>query len=140
MARTRRAFGVFLITTALVAGPTAFMALAKGRGNHGRSVSTLEVVMVDPTDPVANYGDLVTFAVSTTETGRPFVQLSCFQGDDLVLSQSAGFFSGYPFTQSYGLWSAYWTGGAADCTAEMYYFTTNGRERVITTLDFPVAA
>jgi hypothetical protein len=140
MAKTRRAFGVFVITVALVVGPAAFIALAKGRGSHGASASTLEVVMVDPTDPVANYGDLVTFVVATSETGRPFVQLSCFQGRDLVFSQSAGFFSGYPFTQSYGLWSVYWTGGAADCTAQLYYFTTNGRERVIATLDFPVAA
>ena len=140
MAKTRRAFGVFVITAALVVGPAALVALAKGRGSYAASTSTLEVVMVDPADSVANHGDLITFDVTTSETGRPFVQLSCFQGGDLVFSQSAGFFSGYPFRQSYGLSSVYWTGGAADCTAELYYFTTNGRERVIATLDFPVAA
>ena len=142
MIKTRRAFGVFLVTVALVVGPAAFMAIAAkgGRPVAGASGATLDVVNVDQTDPVLNYGDTATFVVDTSATGRPFVQLSCYQGGDLVYSQSAGFFADYPFRQTYQLSSVYWTAGAANCVAELYYFTSTGRERVIATLNFPVAA
>jgi len=140
MRRTKRAIGVFVIATVLVVGPAAFVALAKGHSSHSASTTTLDLVNLDPTDPTVNYGETITFAVDTTETTRPFVQLSCFQGGDLVYSKSAGFFPDYSFSTTYTLSSAYWSGGAADCTATAYYFTSTGRERVLTALDFPVAS
>jgi hypothetical protein len=139
MRRTKRAFGVFVIATVLVVGPAAFVALAKGHGSHTASATTIDVVNVDPLDSTVNYGDTITFSVTTSAT-RPFVQLSCFQAGDLVYSKSAGFFADYSFSNTYTLSSSYWSGGAADCTATAYYFTSTGREQVLTTLDFPVAA
>lgn len=139
MRKTKRAITVWVITLALLVGPAAFVALAKG-GSHVASRSTLRVVMVDPADTVANYGDVITFSVDTTETTRPFVGLACMQGEDLVYSKSAGIFPSYSFSQTFTLSSAWWPGGAAECTATLYYFTSNGRERRIGTLDFPVAA
>ena len=138
MIKKRRAFGVFVVTVALVVGPAAFVAFAKGRTSH--ATSTFEVVNVDPTDTANNYGDTVTFTVDTNQTTRPFVGLTCYQGDDLVYAKSAGFFDDYMFSNTYTLSSSWWSGGAADCSANLYYFTTTGRERSLGTLTFPVAA
>lgn len=89
MAKTRRAFGVLAITLALVVGPAAFVALARGsRGIHSASASpSIAVVLVQSADDVPNYGDVVTFDVSTDATTRPFLHLGCVQDEDLVYSK-----------------------------------------------------
>jgi hypothetical protein len=66
------------------------------------------------------------------------VSLTCSQGGALVYSMTAGFFPDYPWTTTYTLKSNAWTGGAADCTATLYYITGNGKEPVLATLPIHV--
>jgi hypothetical protein len=63
-------------------------------------------------DGQPNYGDTVTFIVSTTVTDRPYVALECFQGGVEVYSAWAGFYPDFSWTQDFTLKSQAWTGGA----------------------------
>jgi hypothetical protein len=86
-----------------------------------------------------NWGDTVTFNVSTTATTTPNVELKCFQNGSVVYGATAGFYDGYPWpwTKNMNLSSGAWTGGAANCTAELYYGVNH---TVLATLSFNVAA
>jgi hypothetical protein len=150
--RSRRFLGAaaeaLLITTlmfGLIAGSTFAAKGGNGHGGgkpggNGDSSATLALVMVDPADSTANHGDVVTFDVATTSTDRPFVSLKCYQASTLVYSASAGFFDDYPWDQLYTLSSNAWTAGAADCVATLYYFTSNGRQRAVKSMNFGAAA
>jgi hypothetical protein len=120
--------------------PTTNGGGGKGHGGGGNDPgSSLTLVLLDSADAVPNYGEHATFEVSTTATDRPFVQLDCYQGGTRVYGMSAGFFPDYPFTTTYTLRSSYWTGGAADCTARLYY-STNNKTTILTTLSFVAEA
>jgi hypothetical protein len=84
------------------------------------------------------YGDTITFSVDTTATSYPFVNLTCFQNGGLVAQGSATFFAGAP-GGTFGLYSPKWTGGAADCTAnlDMYW---NGKWKHLASTSFHVDA
>ncbi|HET9522345.1 MAG TPA: hypothetical protein VFO73_14950 [Candidatus Limnocylindrales bacterium] len=125
---------IAMIVVGLIAG-TAFAA--KGGGKVGAG-GTLALVMVTDANGngLPNWGDQVTFNVSTTATDRPTVRLHCYQNDNLVYTFSAGFFAGYPWTTVYGLSSQSWTGGAADCTASLIYSRSGGRIVTLATLNF----
>jgi hypothetical protein len=104
-----------------------------GGGNHGGGgTSTLTLVMVNDlnSNGSPNWGDTVTFDVSTTATDQPYVDLTCSQNGVVVYGASTGFFSSYPWpwTQDMTLSSQMWTGGAAACTARLYY--VNGSKTV----------
>jgi hypothetical protein len=130
----------FVLAAVLVVGPVAGTALARGSKAHVASTSTLELVPVDPTDTVVNWGDRVTFNVWTTATNYPVVTVQCYQ-NELVYSASAGFYPEYPwqYAQTFTLRSNAWTGGTAACTATLQY---NERKRIIKlkSLDFTVSA
>lgn len=123
----------------------ASTALA-GNGNGPNKSSSLNLVIVSSstasatsasaTQPV--YGDTVTFDVSTTATEKPFVQLTCSQNGTMVYSSSAGFFAD-PWSRNFILSSQSWTGGAADCTATLFYWDGH-RFRDLASLPFAVAA
>lgn len=131
----------FVLASVLVVGPAAGTALARSPKAHVSNSSTLELVLIDSTDGVANWGDQITFNVSTTETDYPVVSVLCYQSDELVYSGSAGFYPEYPwqYAQTFPLTSNSWTSGAADCEATLKY--NDGRHvRDLTTLDFAVEA
>jgi hypothetical protein len=137
--------GALVLVPALV--PTALAGKGKpgggggGKPGGGGSSSISVVVVSSPhNDGLPHYGGQLTFTVSTTATSRPFVALACYQGGTMVYSMSAGFFPEYPFMTTYTLQSDYWTGGAANCTATGYYFTSNGRENVFATKTFTAEA
>ena len=121
------------ISTFVIALALMFMALAPqttlaakgGKGGPSASTSNFSLVLLDSTDGLPHYGQQVTFNVSTTATTEPHVSLDCYQGGTLVYGAVAGFFDGYPWpwTQIMPLSSPAWTGGAADCTAKLYYFS-----------------
>ena len=105
---------------------------AQGKGGHkdppsGSSSSSL--ALVTSTDINGNglpdWGDTVTFKVSTTETTEPHVDLTCSQDGVVVYFATTGYFDSYlwPWTQFMTLSSTAWQGGAAECTAELYYFS-----------------
>jgi hypothetical protein len=140
---TRTRF-LIVVAFATMVATTATVAFAAKGGGHKTSGSngSVKLVMVNDTngDRAPNYGESVTFTVSTNATSRPFVALDCYQNGERVYGFSAGIFPSYPWTQTYELSSDLWTGGAADCTATGYYYTSNGSNRVFGTLAFPVAA
>ena len=130
-----------IVVLALV--PAAFAARGGGHSGGGGTTSgsgSMTLVLLNSSDSVANWGESVTFTVSTTATTRPFVALQCSQGGVQVYSMSAGFFPDYPFTTTYVLKSSSWTGGAASCTATLYYVNSKGGDTIIGTMSVPVSA
>ena len=129
----------------LVVGLMAGSVFAGGKGGGkpsggGGGGGSLALVMVTDANSngLPNWGDQVTFNVSTTATDRPTVRLECYQNGSLVYTFSAGFWAGYPWTTTYGLSSQSWTGGAANCTASLIYTGNNGRINTVATLNIAV--
>ena len=100
----------------------------KGGGGHGGHAggsgsSSLSVVMVEDLngDGQPNWGDTITFSVSTTATDSPYVEVKCYQDGTLVYGASAGFYAAYPWpgAQMMPLSSPSWTAGAATCSAAL---------------------
>ena len=149
--RTLRLVLTALALVALIVVPTALAAKGggggngggKGGGKNGGSASSLALVMVDDAnvDGLPNYGETITFDVSTTATTEPYVNVVCSQGGSTVYGASAGFFDSYPWpwTRNFKLSSSYWTGGAADCSAELYFHDGRGF-KTLATIKFSVAA
>jgi hypothetical protein len=112
----------------------------KGGGGGGSTGgSSLALVMVDDVNGngTSNWGDTVTFGVSTSSQ----VRLQCYQGGVRVYNANAAWYDGNPFAymQYMKLQSGAWTHGAADCHAVNYYMSG---KRIVTlaTLDFHVDA
>lgn len=147
MKHSRIALGVTtILAVALALVPAAFAG--KGTGGSGgtsSSTSSLSVVMVNDVNGngAPNYGDSVTFSVSTTATANPYVTLGCVQGSTAVYQSSymVGFFPGYPWPwlRVFALSSQTWTGGAATCTAKLEY-NTGHKWVVLASTTFAVAA
>jgi hypothetical protein len=105
------------------------------------STSTLKLVLLNSTDGLPHYGQDVTFDASSSSTTEPHVKLSCSQGGTVVYTAQTGYYASYPWpwTNTMTLSSGAWTGGAADCTATLYWF--NGSKTVTgSVLSFPVYA
>ena len=133
---------VALIVVGLVAG-TALAGKGGGGGKpSGGGGGSVALVMLSDRggDGGPNWGDAVTFTVSTTATTRPFVHLSCYQGEALVYTFQAGFFDSYPWSTTYSLGSQSWTGGAANCTAVLQYVASSGKTVKLSTLSFAAGA
>ena len=128
-----------LLFTALA--PQTTLAAKGGKPGSASSSNSFSLVLLDSTDGVAHHGQDVTFNVATTATSEPHVSLDCYQGGTLVYGAVAGFFDGYPWpwTQIMPLASPSWTGGAADCTASLYYFS-GSRTVTLSTMSFRVEA
>jgi hypothetical protein len=111
-----------------------------GGGTTGGSGSLAVVMVVDNNGNTApNWGDTVTFTLSTTATS-PFVQLDCYQGSTWVFTGSVGYFDAYPWAKQFVLWSNYWAGGAASCTAKLYTTTDGSTMNVLSALNFEVGS
>ena len=133
-----------LLTVGIASAP-AFAAKGGGSGKPtGGSTSGSSLTLATPLvndlngDGLPNWGDTVTFNVSTTATTAPYVDLTCSQSGTLVYSATSGFFDGYlwPWTKDMTLSSQSWTGGGADCTATLYYYGSRGKRVVLSTLAF----
>jgi hypothetical protein len=110
-------FGLIVGSTLAAKGGGGGKPPKPGAGGTG----TITMAMVDPADPVANWGDWVTFTVSTTATSEPWVNLKCWQNGTLVAEGWNGYFDRSLTGRNFGLYSPSWSGGAAECTA---YLTT----------------
>jgi hypothetical protein len=116
--------GAMLVSIVAIAGPAIAKGPTSGHGGGHHTTSAtgsfaLKVVTDVNGDGKLNYGDSITFTVSSSAT-YPFVDLDCYQGTTLVLHQGVGFYGGYPFSQVFNLKGWAWPGGAADCTATLY--------------------
>jgi hypothetical protein len=134
MKATSRTLLIALAMATILATVTTGAAVATkggGQGHHQTTggSGTISLVMVNDAngDTLPNYGDSVTFNVSTTVTDRPYVAVLCYQGTTQVYSAWAGFYPDFPWSwmQTFTLKSPAWTGGAADCSASLYYY--NGK-------------
>jgi hypothetical protein len=134
---------VALLVVGLLAG-TAFAGKGAGGGKPGGGGvvggGSLDYRMVTDSngDGALSYGDVITFVVTSSATS-PMVQLMCYQGGDWVTNQSVGFYPGWPWSQDFPLSSWKWTGGAADCTASLYYTNAKGAKVTQATKSFTVA-
>ena len=113
-----------------ITGPAGVDGKPSGGGGgkpSGGSSSSVAYQLVNDVngDGAPNAGDTVTFNVSTTATTEPHVSLACSQGGAVVFTAQTGYYSTYPWpwTQTMTLWSQAWPGGAATCTAKLYYFS-----------------
>jgi len=129
----------------LVLVPAAFAARGGKGGNTtggSGSGSSLSLAMVTDVngDGHPNYGDTVTFNVSAS-VSYPMVNLTCYQtgNPNAVDNQTVGFYAGWPWSRDFPLSSWIWPGGAANCTATLYYQTTKGNQ-TLATLSVPVNA
>jgi hypothetical protein len=148
--RTGLAAAALAVAALATLGASAPALAAKGGGGGGKPTSgstSSSLKLATPLvydangDGSPNWGDTVTFDISTTATTGPYVDLNCSQNGVLVYGATSGFFADYmwPWTKNMNLASQSWTGGAADCTATLYYFGSKGKV-VLSTLAFRASA
>lgn len=123
---------------ALALVPAAFAAKGgkPAGGGTAPSGSSIRLVLLDGATEV-RYGGRITFEV-TSSAEKPYVNLRCYQGTAFVYDGWVGYYAGAWFSQYFTLSGAYWTGGAADCTARLVTFGRNGSERTLSSLSFHV--
>ncbi len=109
-----------------------------GGGTSGGGGGSFSLAMVNDLNGngLPNYGDSVTFNVSTT-VSQPWVQLTCYKDGDTVLNGFVGFYAGYPWAQYFALYTWKWTGGAADCNARLF---DGSNDATLATMSFHVDA
>jgi hypothetical protein len=91
-----------------------------GGGTGGTGTISLVMVTDYNIDGLPNFGDTVTFAVQTTATPSPWVNLKCSQNGTVVSQESNGIFPA-SLDQNFTLGgSPAWQSGAADCTATLF--------------------
>lgn len=118
----------FVLSIAVLALALASTAVAAtGGGKGGKDPSSISLVMVSSANAslspnsAPSWGDTVTFNVSTTATTQPSVVANCYQNGALVYTHYGFFYGDQSPSQNFVLKSSLWTGGAADCTATLYY-------------------
>jgi hypothetical protein len=141
------AFAAAIAILVLAFAPAALAGKSKPGGGKGGGGTTtgggITLVMVTDANAngLPNWGDTITFNISTTATTEPHVNVTCSQNGVVVYSASTGYYASYPWpwTQNMTLSSQSWTGGAADCTAVLsaYSGTT---VTTLATLNFQVGA
>jgi hypothetical protein len=139
----------FAIVAALMAITILPAMAAKGgngaaggsKGGHGGGGSTTGSgtivlrMVTDANNDGPNWGDQITYDISQNATTEPRVETLCYQNKEMVLDAVTGFYDSYPFpwTQIIDLRSQKWTGGAADCTAQLYSWNGWSRTTIGTT-------
>lgn len=137
-----------LLPLASVVSPTMLQAKGgngggNGNGNRGGNenqnpapTSSLTPVMINDVGTSGfSWGDTISFTASTTVT-EPHVTLECYRDVVLVLSAWAPYVASSP--PQWTLSSALWQAGAANCTAELIYFS-GSKDVVLATSSFDVA-
>ena len=133
------------LTAALAALVLVPVASAGKRHGGASGSSSLALVMVNDLNGngLPNWGDTVTFSVSTTATTIPEVGTACYQNGTEVYYHEGGFYAGDPWApadQMFVLQSYAWASGAADCSATLFYMNKKLREVDLATLSFHVDA
>ena len=134
------ALGLSLVASPAFAGKPAAGSGGKGGGKTGGTsyTGTFQLVLTDSTDGVGHYGQNYTFNVQTSAP-YPFVKDECYQGGTLVYQQTNGYYPGWLWDHNYNWSSNAWTGGAADCTATLYYTDSSfNNPKTMATMSFHV--
>jgi hypothetical protein len=113
----------------------------RGGGTGGSGTLSVAMVADANQDGLPNWGDTITFNVSTTATTEPHVNVTCSQGGVVVYGAATGYYASYPWpwTQNMTLSSQMWSGGAASCTAVLSAYSGTS-VTTLGTLSFSVAA
>ena len=134
----KRRAAYLALTAALALGIAGVANAAKPAGSSISLVVLGTQTAAATTQPT--FGSQVTFNVSTDKTSEPWVDLKCSKGGVLVYEQWNGFYGSYQFGQTFTLGpTQMWTSGAANCTAYLDYFTSNGSARTLASTSFSVA-
>ena len=128
---------IALLVVGLMAG-AAFAGKGGGGKPSGGGGGTISLDVLSGGDQTPNWGETVTFNVSTSAS-RPSVSLKCYQGGVWVYSGSVGYFPEYPWDQFFILRNTTWSSGAADCTAKLYTVNSRGTSVTLATMSFHVA-
>jgi hypothetical protein len=127
-----RGISLIAVAAALVLVPTALA----GKGAVKASETTdFRLVVLDSTDSLPHWGNHVTFDFPTTVGDQPSVTLNCYQDGVWVLTGTRGFYAG-SYGQTFALNSMGWTGGAAECTAELFVTSSNGKATTLAMTSF----
>jgi hypothetical protein len=123
-------FVLYILVFALVGTFTLWVSFAAphngGGGKGGGGTISLVMVTDNNSDGLPNWGDTVTFNISTTATAQPYVHLVC-SGNGVGYDSWRGFFVGSLDTnRNFILSSGGWTSGTADCTATLGMYTKHG--------------
>jgi hypothetical protein len=124
---------ISVLVVGLMAG-TAFAAKGaphQKTGGNGSIALAFPLVVDLNSNGTPNYGDTVTFNISTTATTQPFVNLVCAGG--LYVGWRGYFTGSLDTTWNFSLGSGGWTGGATDCTAWLGMYTKQGFQRLAST-------
>ena len=126
---------VLVLSLALVPGALAGKGGGGGSGGGTTSGGTIALVMVSDANGngLPNFGDKVTFAVSTTATSMPWVTLDCYVNGVWVYKTSNGIFP-TSLQQVFTLSSSAWTSGAGSCTAYLQDWDSYSKHGTITNL------
>jgi hypothetical protein len=113
-----------------------------GAGPNKQSSSTISPPVVVSSATLSatsgpRFGDTITFNISTTQTGNPFVNLNCYQNGVWVAQDWAAF---WPSNENFILSSPAWTSGAADCTANLVMYVNSTKYKVLASTSFHVDA
>jgi hypothetical protein len=138
---------LFTLVFAAVGAVAIWQSLAaphNGGGSKPSGGGTISLVLPPDrdtnSDGLPNWGDAISFNVSTTATTSPFVNLQCYQNGALVENDWRGYFVGsldYP-NRTFGLGSGGWQSGAADCTSYIKYYSSHGKINTVASTNFHV--
>jgi hypothetical protein len=114
MIRRTTVLGVVLVLSACLSST----ALAgKPRGDATTAPPSISLDQADP-----RYGDEVTFTTTHPDLRETLrVRVLCHRDGELVYQYASD-----PAAR-FHLWSVLWKGGAAECAADLYYFTYQGK-------------
>lgn len=140
----RLALPVALIAALLLLVPAAFAAKGGGGGKPSGGGSTSGItgptmVYDANSSGTPNWGDEIAFTTSTSWTLYPSIEVTCSQNGTAVYRQSVGYYPTYIGSPYFTLSGYWWTGGAASCTAALYYTAKNGTRTTLATTSFAVA-
>ena len=139
--RVAHVASIMAILLAIGLTPAALAAKGGGGGKPAPApTGSFSPVLVNSTDGVPHWGQRITFNV-TSSARYYFVAVSCYQGGVRVYRADKGFYPAWPWSKEFTLQSYAWSGGAADCSAELYSQNSDGsNRRTLATLSFPVYA
>jgi hypothetical protein len=128
-----------MVAVCLVFAGEAFAGKVSSSSITGPFVVNASTLSVGASATVPQFGDTVTFNVSTTQTGNPFVNVVCSGTEENPVGYDS-WAAFWPSAGSFVLSSGGWTSGAADCTAKLVMYVNSSKYKVLASTSFHVNA